>query len=299
MRKALIVLGLLATGLLGLAVRSDEGRTPAATEQAINQAVVAYAEAFNSGNVAAISAVWAPDAEYIDEKGTVVKGRNAIAALFKQYLADLKGAKIAFKVTSIRPLTDDVVMQDGTSTLTRADGSVDPGRFTAVWFKKDGKWLIRSARDLPYEAGDTPGGVGPLKDLKWMIGDWEAEKGGVHVTVRWALNQAFLLQEYRVKQADGELQVMQLVGFDPLTGQLKSWTFDSNSGYGEGLWTRQGNSWVVETAGVLPNGQTGNAVNVIRYVDDQHAVFTARDREVAGQPIPDSEVKLVRKAANK
>jgi hypothetical protein len=100
-----------------------------------------------------------------------------------------------------------------------------------------------------------------------------------------------------VKQGEGGVEIQQLVGFDPLTGQIKSWTFDSLGGYGEGLWTRDGNSWVIDTAGVLPNGQTGTAVNTIRFVDDQTALFQARHREVGGQPIADSELKLVRKAS--
>jgi uncharacterized protein (TIGR02246 family) len=300
MRKILMVLGPLSLCLLPLAVKSDEGKTSTANdEQAIRQTVNVYADAFNKGDLDALAAVWAPDAEYISEKGTITKGRAAIANLFKQYMGGLKGARMAFKVTSVRPLTADVVMQDGVSTLTRTDGSTEEGPFAAVWFKKDGKWLLRSVRDLPYEAEENPGAGGALKDLKWMIGDWVAEKEGINVSVRWALNRAFLLQAYKMKGAEGEVEVQQLVGFDPLTGKIKSWTFDSLGGYGEGLWTREGNSWEIETAGVLPNGQTGTAVNAIRCVDDQHAVFAARNREIGGQPIADSEVKLVRKTSER
>jgi hypothetical protein len=206
---------------------------------------------------------------------------------------------MALKVTSVRLLKGDVAMQDGVAAITDANGAVEEGRYSAVWFKSDGKWQIRSARDLPYDASDSPGATGVLKELQWMVGDWEAEKGVVNVSVRWSLNRAFLQQDYTVKNADGEMQVMQLVGFDPLTGQIKSWTFDSLGGYGEGLWERDGNSWTVQTAGVLPGGQTGTGVNVIRFVDDQNVVFQSNDREIEGQPIPNAEVKLTRKAEKK
>jgi uncharacterized protein (TIGR02246 family) len=299
MRSIFIVLGLLVLCLSPFTVRSDDSPLTASDEQAIRRTVAAYADAFNKGDLEALTSVWASNAEYIDEKGALTKGRAAIAALFKQYLSNLKGAKMAFKVTSIRPLTSDVALQDGTSKLTRADGSIDEGRFTAVWYKKDGKWLLRSVRDLPDEAGNSAGAGGALKELQWMVGDWKADKEGVEVSVRWALHQAFLLQEYRVKQGDTEMAVKQLVGYDPLTNQIKSWTFDSLGGYGEGLWTREGNSWVIQTAGVLPGGQTGTAVNIIRHIDDNHVVFQAKNREVAGQPIADSEVKLVRKTPAK
>jgi uncharacterized protein (TIGR02246 family) len=297
MRRKLIALGLLVLCLAPFTARGDDSQLTAADEQAIRQTVAAYADAFNKGDLGALTSVWSVNAEYIDEKGVMTKGRPAIAAQFKQYLGSLKGAKIAFKITNIRPLTSDVALQDGTSKLARADGSIDDGRFTAVWFKKDGKWLLRSVRDLPHES--TAGAGGALKELQWMVGDWKGDKEGIDVSVRWALNQAFLLQEYKVKQGDSGIHVKQLVGFDPLTGQIKSWTFDSLGGYGEGLWTREGNSWVIQTAGVLPEGQTGTAVNVIRRVDDNHAVFQAKSREVGGQPIADSEVKLMRKAPEK
>jgi uncharacterized protein (TIGR02246 family) len=283
--------------LTSFAVRSDEGQLAATDEQAIREAVNAYANAFNKADLDGLASVWAANAEYIDQKGAVTKGRTAIRDLFKRYLSGLKDAKIAFKITSIRPLSPEVALQDGTSKLTLADGQIHDGHFAAVWFKKEGKWKLQSVRDLPGEATATAGASGAIKELEWMVGDWKAEKEGINVSVRWALNQAFLSQEYKVKRGDSEIEVKQLIGFDPLTGQIKSWTFDSLGGYGEGLWKRDGNSWVIETAGVLPDGQTGTALNIIRHEDDQHALFQVKRREVGGQPIADSEVKLVRKAS--
>jgi uncharacterized protein (TIGR02246 family) len=299
MRKSLVVTGVLAAFLLvGVIHNSGEGQPPAANEeQALRQAADAYAAAFNKGDLTALGAVWAADAEYVDDAGNVTRGRDAIVGLFKKVLADAKGAKLALNATSVRLLKGDVALVDGTATLTAADGAAETGRFSSVWFKTDGRWQLRSARDLPYDGGSGPGAGGSLKALQWMVGEWEAEKGGVTVNVRWALNQAFLVQDFKVKGADGELAVVQLIGFDPLTGFIKSWTFDSRGGYGEGLWQQDGHTWTIEAAGVLPDGQVGSAVNVIRYVDDKTLVFQSRDREVGGQPIPNAEVKLVRKAA--
>jgi uncharacterized protein (TIGR02246 family) len=295
MRKTLMMLGLLALSLLAVPVRSDESPVAPSDEQAIRQAINAYSDALNKADLDALMAVWAPRAEYIDEKHVITKGRTAIRELFKHHLAGLKGAKISFKVTSLRELTPDVILQDGTSKLTLADGHVDDGHFAAVWARKDGKWLLHSVRELHGAAGAPAVAGGALKELQWMVGDWKADKEGIDISVRWTLDQVFLLQDYKVGKGDSALEVKQLIGFDPLTGQIKSWTFDSLGGYGEGLWTREGNSWFIETAGVLPGGQTGSGVNVIHYEDDQHFVFQSNRREVEGQPLTDSEVKLVRK----
>jgi uncharacterized protein (TIGR02246 family) len=307
MRKSLFILIALAAGVTYFAVGTGDGQPqkPASDskpsgdsdEQTIRKMVAAFAEAFNKGDLSAIGGAWAEDAEYIDEAGKEIKGREAIVAMFKKAASELKGGKIELKVTSVRILKGDVALQDGVSTQTAADGTIDEGRFTAVWFKSDGKWMIRSARDLPSDAAAAAGHDPALKELQWLVGEWEAEKGAVTVSSKWGLGKAFLMQEYKVKEGEGELQVMQLIGFDPLTGQLKSWTFDSRGGYGEALWKREGHSWVGQTAGVLPGGQTGTAVNVIRYVDDKSMQFQSRDREVGGQPLPNAEVKLTRKSA--
>ena len=105
-----------------------------------------------------------------------------------------------------------------------------------------------------------------------------------------------MIQEYAIKEANGELfTVTQRVGYDPLTNQLKSWTFDSRGGYGEGFWTRDGNVWEVESAGVLSNGGQGTSLNLWRFGDDDHFEWESRDREIDDVPVPNVSVKFTRK----
>jgi hypothetical protein len=92
------------------------------------------------------------------------------------------------------------------------------------------------------------------------------------------------------------MTVMMLMGYDPLTEQIKSWTFDSAGGYGEALWARDGNQWVGDAIGILPDGQDGSTLYVVKFTDDQSFSLQMRDREVSGQPLADAEVKYVRKA---
>jgi uncharacterized protein (TIGR02246 family) len=288
---------MLALCLLLWTVGTGVGRAPDTNDgdKAIRETVSAYADAFNKGNIGALAEVWARDAEYINEDGAVTRGRDNIVRLFRRLLSNHKGAKMDLKVTNIRLLKDDVALQDGISAITSADGSVDRGRYTAVWSKDKGTWRIHSARDLPESNGEVASASASLKPLQWMVGDWQGEKGGVEVSCHWVLNQAFLMQDYTLKSGSPELSVKQFVGFDPLTGQVKSWTFDSMGGYNEALWERDGNTWTLRVAGVMPSGQTGTGVNVIRYVDDNTAMFESRDREVDGLPIPNNTIKLVRK----
>jgi uncharacterized protein (TIGR02246 family) len=303
MYRATLGLGIL--GAVGLAVGlvlgqvsppagTYTGGAPAAdSSAAIRKTVADYCEAFNKGDAAAVAAYWAPDAEYTNEAGAETKGRAAIAALFRTFLAEHKGAKMSLSVKSIRFLRSDVALGEGTSEVVTAEGP-DKGRFTAAWVKADGRWLLTSARDLPGD-GET---VSPIQGLAWLAGEWQSEGGRtpVKMTARPVLGKAYLQLEFAIQRPEGELSVLYLFGYDPASEQVKSWTFDSAGGYGEALWSRDGNTWVGRANGVLPDGGSGSTTFTVKFVDDQSFVLLMRDRQVAGQPLADSETKYVRKA---
>jgi hypothetical protein len=52
-----------------------------------------------------------------------------------------------------------------------------------------------------------------------------------------------------------------------------------------------------DSSGVLPDGSTGSAVNVLKYQDDKTFVWQSIRREADGQPLPDVEAKFTRPAA--
>ena len=98
-----------------------------------------------------------------------------------------------------------------------------------------------------------------------MVGDWVDEGGNakVHSSIRWAVNESFLIRTYSI-EVDGEpsMDGTVFIGWDPQTGQIKSWVFDSEGGHGEGLWTRVAEDrWVVKAHGVTPRrpAQLGHA----------------------------------------
>jgi uncharacterized protein (TIGR02246 family) len=303
MQRATITLCVLAAAGLAVGLVGGQAQQPGATRTgapaaadqtaAIRKTLADYCDAFNKGDIQGIANYWAPDAEYTSENGTETKGRPAITALFRQFLGEHKGAKMNLNVKSVRFVRSDVALGEGISEVTTSDGT-DKGRFTAAWVKADDKWMLTSARDLPSE-GDT---ASPLQGLNWIIGDWQSEgnRTPVSVSCHHVLGKSYLQADFSIKREDGELTVMYVFGFDPVTEQVKSWTFDSLGGYGEALWTREGNQWTGRAAGVLPDGGAGSTTYIVKYVDDQNFVLQMRDRQVAGQPLADSETKYVRKA---
>jgi uncharacterized protein (TIGR02246 family) len=282
------------------AVKADPDKAPSEEEAAIRKAIEAYDVAYAKGDVAAVLATWTPDAEFIDDNGKVYRGHDALAPLFNKSLPSFKGYKITTKLTSVRLVKPDVALVDGEQTFTPPRGESDVSAFTSVWVKTDGKWRIRSARDLTVDMpGETVAGR-RLRELDWLIGDWvsEGNDASVHLKVSWGLNKVFLVWEYEVKRKKGEgSKVVQWMGHDPQTDQIRSWVFDDQGGFGEALWSRNGNTWTSDAAGVLPDGTTGSAVNVLKYQDDKTFVWQSLRREADGQPLPDVEAKFTHPAA--
>jgi uncharacterized protein (TIGR02246 family) len=302
------VVGVLAVSLLlqlprpadaSAQERSTAQGSKTSDEQAIRKAGAAYVEAMNKGDLNALMAYWAPDADYIDESGKQTKGKESITALIKKGLADSKGRKVSGKFHSLKFLRPEVAMEDGSLEFAAPDGSKESSRYAVVWVKTGDQWLISSVRDLPVEISDLPSLTYPrLKSLEWLVGEWQDASGKTDVAAvcRWDRNKSFLLMEYEVKRAGAEpLHVSQRVGWDGHNALVRSWVFDSAGGFSEGYWERQGNRWNVSKAGILPDGGTGSATNIYEFVDQNTFIWRATDREVEGQPLANTEIKFVRK----
>jgi len=281
--------------------RSSTQGAKGGDEQGVRKAGAAYLAAMNKGDLNAMMAFWMPDADYIDESGKTTKGKEALTTLLKKGLAENKGSKVTGKVHAVKFLRPDVAMVDGSLEFTAADGSKESNRYVVVWAKSGDNWLVSSARDLPAETGDVPSLAYPqLKALEWLVGEWQDASGKIDVATvcRWDRNKSFLIMEYEVKRPGTEpIQVRQRVGWDGHNGIIRSWVFDTQGGFGEGYWQRQGNKWIVTKAGILPDGGTGSATNVYEFVDQNTFIWRAKDREVDGQPLSDTEIKFVRKNA--
>src|SRR5262249_43815927 len=157
----------------------------------------AFVEAFHKGDAKAVAAFWTPDGDYTDRTGKHMNGRDAIEKAFKSLFAEHKGLKVRIDSMALNFLTADVAIEDGSSEGITAHGAPPSRvRYTIVHVKKDGKWLVGSARDAPYA---PPSNYEHLRGLEWAVGDWagEADKGEVErLSVSWAENQNFILASF-------------------------------------------------------------------------------------------------------
>src|SRR6516225_4117630 len=115
--------------------RSAAQASKTTDEQAIRKAAAAHVEAMNKGDLNAVMAFWAPDADYIDESGKQTKGKEAITALIKKGLTENKGRKVSGKAHSLKFLRPEVAMEDGSLEFASPDGSKESNRYAVVWVK--------------------------------------------------------------------------------------------------------------------------------------------------------------------
>ena len=241
---------------------------------------------------------WADGSEFVSEEGAVVRGKEAVANQFRTGLAANQGRTIQVKVDSIRLLKPDVAVLDGVADMTNPDGTNDKGPFTSTWAKFGDRWLVLSVRDLPTDEGDAPNpSAAELRSLDWLVGDWIHQDNDTVVTLscKKTQKQTFLRIDQVVKVKGVEtLSLAQVIGWDPLEQKFRSWVFDSAGGFGNGVWERRGNAWVVGAEGVRTDGRRASGANQWRFIDDNTFEWTANDRQIGGEPQPDLHARYTR-----
>lgn len=115
---------------------------PAEVRTAIEAVEVAWADALNKKDINALMAMYAEDAQVLQNNGPTLEGK---AAIQKQQEADFaapsKYASIAFETTDVYP-QGEYVTEVGKTFNKDADGkTVASGKYMAVFVKQDGKYL--------------------------------------------------------------------------------------------------------------------------------------------------------------
>jgi uncharacterized protein (TIGR02246 family) len=266
-------------------------------ERAIRETIQAFADAFQKGDAKAIAGLFTEDGEAVDGDGDTIQGRGALEEHYGARLAESPGDKMESVVQSMAFLAPGVARVTGHTQVTPSDGSPGAGgRYAGIYVKRDGKWLLASVREIP-DKELTP--HDHLAELEWLVGDWvqETEDAVVNTSIAWTDNNNFLLRTFDVRvKGKPALTGTQRIGWDPLTKQIKSWVFDSNGGYGEGLWMREGEQWVVKATGVRPDGRVATATQVLTYVNKDSLRWKSIDRTIGSDISQDiDEIVMVRK----
>jgi uncharacterized protein (TIGR02246 family) len=270
---------------------------PAELVAAIAREQEATLKAFNAGDATALGALFMEKGELIDENGTLTSGRKAITELFQAFFQRFPKANLQMEVTGLRQVGDDLAVEEGVRLITVDEGQTAAQlRYVAVRDKVGDAWPIASYREFADDPLPTPQEM--LLPVSWLVGDWidESPEGRTEVSYRWSEDGNFLVGEYTLASGGQTIsKSAQRIGFDPVEGVLRSWTFDSDGGFSEGEWTPVETGWIVKSEATLPDATTGSATVEITPVDADHFVIRSSDRIVGGVEEPDFELKIARR----
>lgn len=290
-RKWFVLAAMCLAPLLLLADDSES-----APEEAIRASIKSYVAAYNRGDYKAVADHWSDQGQWSSPDGEKFTGKEAIEEALKAQFEANQGVKIEVTDPTIRLVTADVAIEEGTVIVFSPAESPNRATYLAVHVKKDGSWKLDSVRET--EISEEPARSPELEELAWLVGDWaDAESGADSFSkVSWTKNKTFLNHSFTVSfPGMDDLEGNQVIGWDPAAGTIRSWMFDSDGGFGEGVWTRKGESWVVKFAQVLSDGRTATATNVYTRVDDNTYRWKSIGRTIDGELQPNvDEVKIVR-----
>jgi uncharacterized protein (TIGR02246 family) len=281
------------------AVRGQASNSGAQDKEAIAKNAEAFVEAFHKGDAKALVAFWTADGDYTTQTGRTFKGRDELEKAFQAFFSENKGAKVRIDSESLRFVTPDVAIEDGTTEVLGSENAPPSRtRYTIVHVKKDGKWLVSSVRDAAALANSTSDN---LRGLEWMLGDWvgKSETGEIeNLSVVWSEDQSFIVVTIRTTlRSVAVAGATHWIGWDPIAKNVRSWLFDAGGGFGDGSWAQDGNRWVIKTTSVLPDGKKGTATYQLSQVDPDTITLQATNRTLDGKPIPDvKEIKFKRAA---
>jgi uncharacterized protein (TIGR02246 family) len=285
---AVALITMLPAGF-SLGQESGKEAAPVSPEMAdVSASERAYEEAYAKGDVAAMAAFFTDDAEYTSDDGRTFNGKPSIEACLRDAFKVNKGARLSIDITSVKSIAPEVMIEKGTSSVVSKTGEVTGSLYTAVQVKKDGKWKISQLVETPLpemSVGDR------LAELTWLIGSWqEADKEAgvtVHSSYQWARGGSFITRSVTVKRGDDPvLEGWQIIGWDPVQGGIRSWTFDDEGGYSEGRWTREGQRWLVRESGYAPDGSRSSADQTITKTTDDRFFWQSDNRTLDGDPQP-------------
>jgi uncharacterized protein (TIGR02246 family) len=287
----------LFTGVI--AYGDDKAPQPAtavsADESTIRSGTKEYEKAFNAGDAKALAAMFAPDAELVDERGKTFKGREQIEGEFAAIFAQQPGAKLQIHCDAVKFLSPEVAIETGTASGETKDGTTSAGtKYSSILVKVDGKWLISNVNEA---RASTLVGDERLAKLKFLVGNWKADLGEGKTyksSCQWMPGENFLSRNFSVQQNGQTLSSgTQIIGFDPVVGQIVSWTFDSSGGFGHEIWEETSGRWRIAASSVLPDGATSLATNYLTKLNGNTFTWESNERSLNDQLLPDTAVVRV------
>ena len=310
-RKCIVLVAGLTPLVLGLGIMTAQEKTAQektgkdpkrdADRAAIDKLVKEMVHAFNSHDAAGIVANWTAEGEFIRNDGDPIRGRAEVQKGYADYFKTLKGkTNVAVQVDNLRFVSADTAVSEITLRLKNDEGEVVASSWRdTLLVREDGRWKVAMVREWDRDTAlDTS-----LTELQWLIGTWEAAGKEKQVTLNfeWDENKVFIRSKYTVTEKGKVVESgKQMIGKDNSEVAIRSWVFQSDGGFGGGVWAREGNKWTVDVYGVRADGSVLTATSIYIRLNDNAFTWQAVEQALDGIPIPDSQpIKVTKQKSAK
>jgi uncharacterized protein (TIGR02246 family) len=297
MKKLVVVLAVCCLGA-GV-VLAEEPVSHEKDRQMILKLAEAYTAAFNRGDAKAVAAFFAEDGEIVGDDGQVTQGRAAIHEQLEASFATNAGARLVVTVDSIRFIKPEVAIERGTAIVASTKGPASTGNYTIVHAKNGSRWYIVSLQEDVQPP--PPSHYNELADLEWMIGNWQREddETAIRIHCDWTKNKNFITRSFSASIKDRiDIEGTQVIGWDAAEGIVRCWLFDSDGGFGEGVWTKNGDQWIVKLKGTRHDGSRASMINIITQIDNDSFAFETISRQVDGEILPNIDRVVISRERN-
>lgn len=306
-RSGIVLVAAFALAVFGVRFmtaqdKKDKGTSREADKAAIDKLSMQMIEAFNNRDAVAIAANYTAEAEFIRDDGTPLRGRAEIEKAYAEFFRTLKGKpKLEVQTDNLRFLSADSAILEVTVRLKNEVGEdIASSWRNSLLVRDGGQWKVAMVNEWDRDTGLDVN----INELEWLIGTWHAANKDQEVTLvyEWAdQSKAFIHGHYTVKEGGKVIESgTQMIGKDNAEGAIHSWVFQSNGGFGDGLWSRDGQKWTVDIAGVTADGRNLSATAIYLRIDANTFVWQAVDQTIAGQAVADTQpIKVTKQKPGK
>jgi uncharacterized protein (TIGR02246 family) len=277
---------------------ADESPLPRPEEAAIREASQAFARAFETGDAKALAGLFTREAEFVEEGGKTLHGRAELAKAYAAFFARRTALTASARTTAIRFLGRDVAVEEGVFTVHSKDAPRNASRYSSLFVRQDGRWLIAMLKEWGDAATERP----TLEDLAWLIGTWEADgpEYSARTDYQWSEHKKFIRCDFKITQKKDNKTLSagtQVIGVDPAEDVIRSWLFDTEGGIGETSWTWDGDQWVLASRATLGNGLPTTATNFLSRKGDDTFAWRSVQRTLGDAELPDIGPVTVKRVA--
>lgn len=297
--RRLLVVMLLGMPGMGIGQEAEPKKDDRA--EAVKAMVAAYVEAFNKKDLEKVTAAWAEDCTVTDRTtGDRVEGRAAMKDDLKAGFEAQPDLRLSAEVGRVKFITDNVAQVEGQTVIAGPNDDPVASTFSAILTKAEvgNNWQITSLEELTAPDPETP--YDALKELDFLVGRWvdEGEDSRVETAFRYSPNASFLIRSFTMHTEDGVAhEGTQVIGWDPRAKHIRSWTFNSDGSFGEGIWTKSGEEWLIKSSQTLADGGAASGTYVLTKENDDTLQMQLIGHTVNGTPQPASEAVTVRRQA--